>query len=91
MTVMEMEKKALEIKELERLRDQLDAEIASAQDEIKAALTASGTDSAVAGAFKISWKSVSSSRLDTTALKKALPEVAARFTKVVSSRRFLIN
>ena len=91
MTMKEMEKKALEIKELERLRDELEAEISAAQDEIKEALAASGTDSAVAGVFKISWKAVSSSRLDTAALKKALPDVAARFTKVVSARRFLIN
>ena len=91
MTMKEMEKKALEIKEMERLRDELDADISAAQDEIKEALAANGTDSAVAGAFKISWKAVSSSRLDTAALKKALPDVAARFTKVVSSRRFLIN
>ncbi len=91
MTNKEMEKKALEIKELERLRDELDAEIAAAQDEIKAALTEEGKDTVVAGAFRISWKEVSSSRLDTTALKKALPDVAARFLKVVSSRRFTIN
>lgn len=91
MTAKEMEKKALEIKELERMRDELDAEITSAQDEIKAVLAASGLDSVVAGAFKISWKEVASSRLDTAAMKKALPDVCARFMKSSVTRRFLIN
>ena len=91
MTMKELKRKALEIKELERMRDEIDAEIAAAQEEIKSAMTANGVDSMVAGAFKISWKAVSSSRLDTTALKKALPDVAAMFTKTVSCRRFLIN
>ena len=48
------------------------------------------TEQITAGAFKITWKSVTSSRLDTTALKKALPEVAARFMKQTTSRRFTI-
>ena len=91
MTAKEMEKKALEIKELERMRDELDAEIVSLQDEIKGVLLANGLDSAVAGAFKISWKEVASSRLDTAALKKELPDVCARFMKSSVTRRFLIN
>lgn len=91
MTMKEMERKALEIKKLEQRRDELDAKIASAQNEIKAALDASGKDFVVAGMFKISWKEVASSRLDTAALKKALPDVCARFMKDSVTRRFLIN
>lgn len=91
MTIKELEKKAAEIKELERMKEELEAEISTMVDEVKAEMTEMGTDSVIAGAFKISWKTIVSSRLDTTALKKALPEVAARFMKETSSRRFLIN
>lgn len=44
-----------------------------------------------AGEYRISWKKVTSVRLDMAALKKALPEVAAAFTKESVSRRFSIS
>lgn len=34
---------------------------------------------------------ITSSRLDSTALKKALPEIASQFTKQTTARRFSIN
>ena len=73
------------------MKDELEAEITAMVDEIKAEMTEQGTDSMVAGAFKISWKMVVSSRLDTAALKKALPDVAARFMVESSARRFAIR
>ena len=91
MTMMELEKKAYEIKALERMKEQLEAEISAKAEEIKAEMTEMGTDSLVAGAFKISWKLITSSRLDTAALKKALPDVAARFMMSNTCRRFVIN
>lgn len=44
----------------------------------------------LAGEYSIRWKTVRSSRLDTAALRKALPEVAERFTKAVTARRFCV-
>lgn len=45
----------------------------------------------LAGAdWKITYKPVISSRLDSAALKKALPDVAAQFTKSATSRRFCV-
>ena len=38
----------------------------------------------------ITWKAVVSRRLDTAALSKALPELAAQFTKTTTVRRFCI-
>lgn len=90
MSIKELEAKAQTIKELQRMQEELAEEIASAQDEIKAIMTQQGTDSLIAGAFKITWKPVTSSRLDTSALKKELPELAARFTKETTSRRFIV-
>ena len=81
--------KITELMELKRMRDELDAEIQAAEDEIKQAM--GDDDTLLAGPFKVSWKTITSSRLDSTALKKALPEIAARFMKQTTTRRFSIN
>lgn len=87
--MMNLEKKVMELQELKRLREELDAEMTALEDEIKADM--GDREQITAGAFKITWKAVASSRLDTTALKKALPDVAARFMKQTTVRRFAIN
>ena len=84
-----MESKVKELMELKRMREEIDAEITSAEDEIKGIM--GDEETLLAGAFKVSWKSFTSSRLDSTALKKALPEIAAQFTKTTTARRFSIN
>lgn len=81
--------KITELMEFKRMRDELDAEITAAEDEIKAAMGDDGT--LLAGPFKVTWKAVTSSRLDSTALKKEMPEIAARFMKQTTTRRFSIN
>lgn len=84
-----LETKIKELMEFKRMREEIDAEIAAAEDAIKA--TMGDEEILLAGAFKVSWKTFTSSRLDSTALKKALPEIAAKFTKTTTTRRFSIN
>ena len=84
-----MEAKVKELMELKRMKEELEAEIAAAEDAIKAVM--GDEELLTAGAYKVSWKTFTSSRVDTTALKKALPEVAAQFTKQTTGRRFSIN
>lgn len=43
-----------------------------------------------AGTHKVRYQTVTSSRLDSKGLKAAAPELAARFTKTTTSRRFSI-
>ena len=43
-----------------------------------------------AGEYKVTWKPVKSTRLDATALRKALPDVAERFTRTTTVRRFTV-
>ena len=78
-----------EILELKRMREELDAEITALEDSIKAVM--GDEEHLTAGAYKVSWKTFTSSRVDTTALKKAMPDVAAQFTKQTTARRFSIN
>ena len=84
-----MEAKVHELMELKRLKEELEAEIAAAEDAIKAVM--GEEELLLAGSYKVSWKTFTSSRLDTTALKKALPDVAAAYTKQTTARRFSIN
>ena len=78
-----------ELLELKRLREELEAEITTLEDSIKAAM--GDEEVLTAGAYKVTWTTFTSSRLDTTALKKTLPEVAERFTKQTTTRRFSVR
>ena len=84
-----MEAKVKELMELKRMREELDAEISAAEDEIKAVMGSEET--LLAGAFKVDWKTVVSSRIDTAALKKMMPEIAERFMKQTTTRRFCVR
>ena len=79
------------IRELERMQEEISQEIEAAKDQIKAAMTAAGDFELLGSDYKVTWKEVTTNKLDSTALKKALPDVAAQFTKSSTSRRFLLN
>jgi len=90
MTKEMMEAKIIDLKELIRMKEELEAEIESTKDEIKAGMN--GEDVVVVGAFKVSNKEVTTTRLDTTALKKGLaPEILAPYMRTTVSRRFLVS
>ena len=86
MSINEIEAKARELRQLQALIEEAQAEAEAIKDAIKAAM--GDSESIQAGEYKITWKAVTSSRIDTTALKKAMPDVAERFTKETTSRRF---
>ena len=88
MSINEMEAKARELRQLQALIEEAQAEAEAIKDAIKAAM--GDSDSIQAGEYKITWKAVTSSRIDTTALKKALPDVAERFTRETTTRRFCV-
>ena len=84
-----MEGKIKELMELKRMKEEIEAEIAATEDEIKAVMGSEET--LLAGAFKVDWKTVVSSRIDTAALKKMMPEIAERFMKQTTTRRFCVR
>lgn len=88
MATNEIIKKLTELAELRKMADDLNAEIEAIQDEIKAHMTETETDNLTAGAFKVTWKEVTSTRIDTTALRKDLPEIWQEYGKTTTSRRF---
>ena len=89
MSINEMEVKARELRQLQALIEEAQAETEAIKDAIKAAM--GDSESVQAGEYRITWKAVTSSRIDTSALRKALPDVAERFTKETVTRRFVIS
>ena len=88
MSINEMEAKCRELRQLQTLIEEAQAEAEAIRDAIKAAM---GESEAVqAGEYKITWKPVKTARIDTTALKKALPDVAQAFTRETTTRRFCV-
>ena len=90
MATNELIAKLNELSELRRMAEELNAEIEGVQDAIKAHMTAIDADTLTGADYKITWKTVTSSRFDSTAFKKAMPELAERFTKSTTSRRFVV-
>ena len=80
MSNTEIQSKVNELRELRRMADELTAETESIQDAIKAHMTAIDADTLMGADYKIT----------CTAFKKAMPELAERFTKSITSRRFIV-
>ena len=77
-----------ELAEYIRMQEEAAAMVESLKDQLKERMTAAGVDSLSGSEHKATYKAVTSSRVDTTALKKDLPEIAARYTKTTTTRRF---
>lgn len=89
MSTTELLKKIKELRELQALIDEAQAEAETLRDEIKAYM---GEEEELrAGEHKITWRTVRTARLDTAAFKAAMPEVAFRFTRPFTTRRFTIT
>ena len=81
--------KVQELMELRRMAEELQTEIDALQEAVKSFMGSEET--MIAGAFKVSYKNISSSRLDSAALKRDLPNVAALYTKQTTTRRFTVQ
>ena len=88
MTIAELTKTITDLQDLRRMQDELTSEIEALQDAIKAAM---GDDEVItAGPWKVTCRPVTSTRIDTTALRRELPDVAARYSKTTTTRRFTV-
>lgn len=78
------------LREYKRMKEELEAEIAAAEDLIKAEMNRTSVYVMVGTDYKVTWNEVTSSRIDTTAIKRELPDIASRYTKTTTSRRFVL-
>ena len=81
--------KVRELMELRRMEEELQTEIDALQEAVKSFMGSEET--MIVGAFKVSYKSITSSRLDSAALKRDLPNVAALYTRQTTTRRFTVQ
>lgn len=78
-----------ELAQYNRMAEEIAATVDSLKDILKKHMEENGLDSIAGSEHKASYKAVTSSRIDTTALKRDLPEIAAKYTKTTETRRFL--
>ena len=90
MATNELIRKLTELADLRKMAEDLNAEIEAIQEEIKNHMTEEETDTLTAGQFKVTWKPVTSTRIDTTALRKDLPEIWQEYGKTTTTRRFSV-
>ncbi len=91
MSNVEIISKIEELKELEALVREAEAEVEALKDEIKKELMKQGKEEMNAGRYVVRWTSVITNRLDSTALKKEMADIYNRYVKQTESRRFSIS
>ena len=84
-----MESQIKDLLELKRMREELDVEIAAAEDAIKSIM--GNEEILLAGAFKVTWTPYTTSRFDSVRFKKDHAELAAAYTKTTTTRRFSVR
>ena len=84
-----MEAKVKELLELKRMKEELEAEITSMEDEIKNVMGEEET--LLAGAFKVTWTPYTSTRFDSARFKKEHAELAEAYIKTTTARRFSVR
>lgn len=91
MTINEIAATVHELRELLRMEEELNAQIETLKDQLKAHMAGEGTDTLSGTDYKVTWKEVESTRFDTTAFKKAHSDLHATFSVKTVSKRFLVK
>lgn len=79
------------LQEWEGILAETKEEVERLRDGIKREMDARGVEELEAGVHIIRYTTVLSMRLDTTSLKKQLPDLYQRYQRKVTSRRFTIG
>ena len=86
----ELTGKVRELKELKLLADELQTQITSIEDEVKAEMTARDVEELILDVFKVKWTRFTSTRFDTNSFKAAHKDIYDLFAKPIEGRRFTI-
>ena len=79
------------LKKYEAMMEELKSEAYTIRNTIKAEMEAREVEELITGQYIIRWTPVLSSRFDSAAFKKVLPELYQAYTTQVSRRRFTIS
>ena len=80
-----------ELAQYTRIMEEAAATVEGLKDQLKQYMQAHKLETITGSEHKCSWKTVQSSRVDTTALKKDYPDIAAAYTRTTEAKRFAFN
>ena len=81
----------VELAQYKRLQEDAAAMVESLTDTLKRYMADNRLETLTGTEHKATYKTVTSSRIDTTALKTALPDIAAQYTKTTETKRFTFS
>ena len=90
MSINDLTATAREYRELQAAIKELEGQADALKQAMIKEMDNRATEKLQAGEYEIRYQLIESSRLDTTALKKALPDIAAQFTRLTTSTRFQV-
>ena len=90
MGTIELNNLIAEYRELCAMAEELEKEIDAIENTVKNEMIARGVDEMAGKDWKATYRDVTTRRVDTTALKKAAPDIAELYTVAKTSRRFCI-
>jgi len=88
MSTNELISKIRELRELNALIDEAQAEVEAIKDTIKAHM--GDSEELRAGEYKVTWKPVTSSKFDSKAFQTTHAELYRQYTKQSTTRRFMV-
>ena len=77
-----------QLAEYTRMQDETSAIIDGLKDKLKGYMVSEQIDTITGDEHKATYKEVKSSRIDTSALRKELPDIATRYTTTTTTMRF---
>lgn len=77
-----------ELAQYTRMAEEIAATVEGLKDQLKQYMSENQLETLTGDEHKATFKTVSSSRIDTAALKKGHPDIAAQYTKTTETKRF---
>ena len=90
MTERMIDNRVKKLQEIEAQQKELETAAEAIRAELKADMEEKGLDELKTKNFILRWKEIISNRLDSKALKAALPDVYGQFCKASTTRRFSV-
>ena len=90
MSIQEIDRKVQELRELQALVEEANAQIEAIKDMIKLRMVDDGTEVLQGNGWKATWHTVTSTWLDGKALKAAYPDLVAQYSKPSTTTRFTL-
>ena len=91
MSVIELDAKVQELRELRNFEAEIKSEITAIEDAIKAEMLAQNTDELTGQECTVTWKTIIISRFDSAAFKLTHADLFRQYTKATTSRRLVIS